>query len=97
MRQIKDQTKATTHIETIIINMKVESSKQMMQVQSYIVCVVDNAYDSDDTDDEKVLSENCDEIDVLTAMTKEDCRHERSSKVLNKDKNIVQECIKKEK
>src|SRR5438034_4174665 len=52
---------------------------------------------TDDTDDKKVLSENCDEIDVLTMLTESSHRHERSSKALNKSKNIVQEYIKKEK
>src|SRR5216117_1854698 len=97
MRQVKDQAKATTHVRVTAINMKAESSKQMMQVQSHIVCAVDNAYDSDDTDDEKVLSENCDEIDVLTVLTENSHRHERSLKALNKSKNIVQEHIEKEK
>src|SRR5438034_2856729 len=85
------------HVEAAVIDMKVRSSKQMMQVQSHIVYAVDNTYDSDDTDDKKVLSENCDEIDVLTALTESDHRHERSSKALNKNKNIVQEYIEKEK
>ena len=66
-------------------------------MQPHIVCAVDNAYDSDDTDDKKVLSENCDEIDVLTTLTESSHRHERSSKALNKNKDIVQEHIEKEK
>ena len=97
MRQVKDQAKATTHIEAAVIDMKVESSKQTVQVQSHIVCAVNNAYNSDDIDDEKVLSENCDEIDVLTVLTESDCRCERSLKALDKNKNIVQEHIEKEK
>ena len=66
-------------------------------MQPHIVCAVDNAYDSDDTDDKKVLSENCDEIDVLTVLTESDCRHERSLKALNKNKDIMQEHIEKKK
>ena len=85
------------HVEAAIIDMKVRSNEQMMQVQSHIMCTVDDAYDSDDTDDEKVLSENCDEIDVLTVLTESSCRHERSLKALNKNKDIVQEHIEKEK
>src|SRR5216117_2870790 len=85
------------HVEAAAIDMKAESSEQMMQVQSHIICAVDNAYDSDDIDDEKVLSENCDEIDVLTVLTESDCRCERSLKALDKNKNIVQEHIEKEK
>ena len=77
--------------------MKVELSKQTMQVQSHLVCAVDDAYDSDDTDDKKLLSENCDKIDVLTVLTKDNHRHEKSLKALNKNKNIVQKHIKKEK
>ena len=52
---------------------------------------------TDDTDDKKVLSENCDEIDVLTILTENNHRHERSLKALDKNKDIVQECIEKEK
>ena len=85
------------HVRAAAIDMKDRSSKQMMQVQSHIVCAVDDVYDSDDTDDEKVLSENCDEIDMLTVLTESDCRHERSSKALDKSKDIMQEHIEKEK
>jgi len=66
-------------------------------MQSHLVYVIDEAYNFDDTDDEEVLSENCDEINMLTVLTKDDCRHERSSKTLNKNKNIVQKCIEKKK
>src|SRR5438046_703523 len=66
-------------------------------MQSHLVCAVSKAYDSDDTDDKKVLSENYNEINMLTMLTKDDCRHERSLKALNKNKNIIQEHIKKEK
>ena len=68
-----------------------------VQVQSHLVCTVNEAYDSDDIDDKKVLPENCDEIDMLTALIKNDCRHEKSSKTLNKNKNIMQEYIEKKK
>ena len=85
------------HVRAAAIDMKDESSKQMMQVQSHIVCAVGNTYDSDDINDKEVLSENCDEIDVLAALTEDSHRHERSLKVLNKNKNIVQEHIEKEK
>ena len=61
------------------------------------MCAIDEAYDSDDIDDEKVLSENCDKINMLTMLTEDDYKYERSSKTLNKNKNIVQECIEKEK
>ncbi len=66
-------------------------------MQSHLVCTVSKAYDSDNINDEKVLSENYDEIDVLTALTKDSCKHERSLKTLDKSKDIIQECIKKEK
>jgi len=68
-----------------------------VQVQSHLVCTVDKVYNSDDTDDEKVLLKNCDEIDMLTALTEGSCRCERSSKTLDKSKNIVQEHIEKKK
>src|SRR2546430_17274315 len=68
-----------------------------MQMQSHLVCAVDKAYDSDDTDDEEVLLKNCDEINILTVLTEDDCRCERSLKTLDKNKNIMQEHIKKEK
>ena len=68
-----------------------------MQMQSHLICAVDEIYDSDDTDNKKVLSENYDEIDVLTVLTKNSHRHERSLKALNKSKNIMQEHIEKEK
>src|SRR6266487_3379424 len=64
-------------------------------MQSHFVCTVSKVYNFNDTDDEKVLSENCDEINILTILTKNSCRHERSLKILNKNKNIMQECIKK--
>ena len=85
------------HVETATINMKAESSKQMMQVQSHIMCTIDDAYDSDDINDEEVLSENCDEIDVLTVLTKDSYKCKRSLKTLNKNKNIMQKHIEKEK
>ena len=85
------------HVETAAINMKAESSKQTMQVQSHLMCAVGKVYDSDDINDKKVLSENCDKINVLTALTEDSHKHERSSKTLDKNKNIVQECIEKEK
>ena len=68
-----------------------------MQMQSHLVCTVSKAYDSDDTDDKKVLSENCDKINMLTALIENSYRHERSSKTLDKNKNIMQEHIEKEK
>ena len=89
MRQVKNQVKTTTCVEAAIINMKVKSSEQMMQVQSHIVCAVNDAYDSDDINDKEVLSENCDEINMLAVLTENDCRHERSLKELNKNKNIM--------
>ena len=92
--------KATaTHVEAAAIDVKdfVKSSVQIMQVQSHLVCVVNEAYDSDDTDDEKILSENYDEIDVLTALIENDHKYEKSSKTLDKSKNIVQEHIEKKK
>ena len=89
MRQVKDWMKATMHVEAATIDMKAESSEQMMQVQSHLVCTVDKAYDSDDINDEKVLSENYDKINVLTALTENNCRCERNLKVLNKNKDIV--------
>jgi len=64
-------------------------------MQSHLVCIIDKAYNSNNTDDEKVLSENCDEINMLTMLTENNHRHEKSLKTLNKNKNIVQECIKK--
>src|SRR5438034_2505288 len=85
------------HVEAAAIDMKAESSEQTVQVQSHIVCTVDDTYDSDDTNDKKVLSENCDEIDMLTVLTENSHRHERSLKALNKNKDIVQEHIEKEK
>jgi len=66
-------------------------------MQSHLVCTVNEAYDSDNTDDEEVLLKNCDEIDVLIMLIEDDCRHERSSKALDKNKDIMQEHIKKEK
>ena len=68
-----------------------------MQVQFHLMCVVDKIYDSDDIDDKKVLPENCNKIDVLTALIEDDHKHERRSKTLNKNKNIMQEHIEKEK
>ena len=59
--------------------------------------VVNKIYNFDDIDDEKVLSENCDEINMLTVLIDDDCRCERSLKALDKNKNIVQEHIKKKK
>ena len=102
MRQVKNQAKATaTHIEAVAIDAEdfVKSSIQIVQVQvqSHLVCTVDKAYDSDDTNDEKVLSENCNKINMLTVLTEDSCRHERSLKTLNKSKDIMQECIEKEK
>src|SRR5437667_9740510 len=87
------------HVEAAAIDMKdfVRSSVQTVQMQSHLVCAVSKAYDSDDTDDEKVLSENCDEIDVLTVLIKDSYRYERSLKALDKNKNIMQEYIEKEK
>ena len=61
------------------------------------MCAVDDAYDSDNTDDKKILSENYDKINVLTVLTENNYRHEKSLKALDKNKNIMQECIKKEK
>jgi len=66
-------------------------------MQSHLVCVINEVYDSDDTNDEKVLSENYNKIDILTVLTENNCRHERSLKILDKNKDIMQECIKKEK
>src|SRR5947207_2568166 len=85
------------HVEAATIDMKAGPSEQKVQVQSHLVCAVDKAYDSDDTDDEKVLFKNCDEIDVLTVLTEDDHRCEKSSKALDKNKDIMQECIEKEK
>jgi len=97
-RQVKDWVKATaTHVGTAAIDVKVRSSIQKMQVQSHLVCTVSKAYDSDDINDKEVLSENCDEIDMLTALTEDSHRHERSLKALDKNKDIVQEHIEKEK
>ena len=75
----------------------VRSSVKTVQVQSHLVCIVDKAYDSDNINDKKVLSENCDEIDMLTVLTENSHRHERSLKTLDKNKNIMQEHIEKEK
>ena len=88
----------TTHVEAVIIDAKdfVKSSVQTMQMQSHLVCAVDKAYDSDNIDDKEVLSENCDKINVLAMLTKNNCRHERSLKALDKNKNIMQEHIEKE-
>jgi len=79
------------YVKTIIIDVKdfVRLSIQVMQMQSHLVYAVDKAYNSDDTDDEKVLSENCDKINVLTTLSEDDYKHERSSKTLNKSKNIM--------
>jgi len=66
-------------------------------MQSHLVCAVSKTYNSDDIDDKKVLSENCDEIDMLTTLIEDSCRHEKSSKTLNKNKNIVQKHIEKKK
>ena len=97
MRQVKNQAKTIMHVETTIINMKIRSNEQMMQVQFHIMCAVDDTYDFNDTDNKKVLSDDCDEIDVLAALTEDSHKHERSLKALNKSKNIVQEHIKKKK
>ena len=61
------------------------------------MCCWWSVYNSDDTDDEKVLLENCDEIDMLIVLTENSCRCEKSSKTLDKNKNIIQEHIEKEK
>ncbi len=88
-----------THIKAAAIDAEdfVESSIQMMQMQSHLVCIINEAYDFDDTDNEKVLSENYDKINILIILIKNDYRHERSSKTLDKSKNIMQEHIEKEK
>ena len=60
-----------------------------MQMQSHLMYAIDKAYDSDDINDKKVLLENCDEIDMLTMLIKNNHRCERSSKTLDKNKNII--------
>ena len=57
--------------------------------QKLVILDVDVSYDSDDIDDEKILFKNCDEINILTVLTEDDYRYERSLKALNKNKNIV--------
>src|SRR5438477_12686529 len=100
MRQVKNQTKTTaTHVEATAIDAEnfAESSVQTMQVQFHLMCTVDKVYDFDDINDKKVLSENYDEINMLIVLTEDSHRHEKNLKTLNKNKNIVQEHIKKEK
>ena len=43
------------------------------------------------------MSENYDEIDMLTVLTEDDYKCEKSLKILDKNKNIMQEHIEKKK
>jgi len=87
----------TTHVKAIIIDIKdfVRSSVWAVQMQFYLVCAVDEAYDSDDINDKEVLLKNCDEIDMLTMLTEDNYRCERSLKVLDKNKNIMKNVLRK--
>ncbi len=40
----------------------IRSSIQIVQMQSHLMYTINKVYDSDDIDDEKVLSENCDKL-----------------------------------
>ncbi len=86
-----------THVEVTIIDVKVRSSSNTVQVQPHLVCAVKETYDSDNTDNEKVLPEDCDEINVLTVLADEGCRRTRASKALKKEKEVIQDHIKKQK
>ena len=90
MRQVKNQAKTTTtYIKATTIDMKAESSKQIVQVQSHLIYAVKEVYNSDNTNDEKVLSENCNEIDVLTVLIENNHKHEKSNLHGNNVRSII--------
>ncbi len=95
---MKDQAKtAIMHVEAAIIDIEARPSSNTVQVQPHLVCAVRETYDSDNTDNKKVLSEYCDKINVLVALVDEECRRTRASKALKKEKEVIQDHIKKQK
>ncbi len=80
---------ATTHVEAATVDVEARSSLNTVQVQPHLVCAVRETYDSDNTDNKKVLPEYCDKINVLVALVDEECRRTRASKVLKKEKEVI--------
>ena len=59
------------------------------------MCVIEDAYDLNNINNEEMLFKDYDEINMLITLINNEHRRERLLKVLNKDKDIMQKCVKK--
>ena len=68
---------------------------QLILTQNISVCQIDEENDENDTDEEFINSDNCDFLDVLTALM--NTCSKAAAKAKDKNKQIIQEHVKKEK
>ena len=72
-----------------------EKNLQLVSMQNISVCQIDEENDENDTDEKFIDSDNCDFLDVLAALM--NTRSKAAAKVKDKNKQIIQEHVKKEK
>ena len=72
-----------------------EKNLQLILMQNISVCQIDKENDENDTDKKFINSDNCNFLNVLTALM--NTHSKAAAKVKDKNKQIIQKCVKKEK
>jgi len=72
-----------------------EKNSQLISMQNISVCQIDEENDENDTDEKFIDSDNCDFLNVLTALM--NTHSKAAAKVKDKNKQIIQEHVKKKK
>src|SRR5947207_4913381 len=72
-----------------------EKNSQLISMQNISICQIDEENDENDTDKKFINSDNCNFLNVLTALM--NIRSKAAAKVKDKNKQIIQEHVKKEK
>src|SRR5437762_13308027 len=68
---------------------------QLISTQNISVCQIDEENDENDINKKFIDSDNCDFLDVLAALI--NTRSKAAAKAKDKNKQIIQKCVKKEK
>ena len=72
-----------------------EKNLQLISTQNSSICQIDEENNENDTDKKFINSDNCNFLDVLAALMK--THSKAAAKVKDKNKQIIQEHVKKEK
>src|SRR5947207_2332740 len=72
-----------------------EKNSQLISMQNISVCQIDEENDENDTDKKFINSDNCDFLNVLAALM--NIHSKAAAKAKNKNKQVIQEHVKKEK